>query len=404
MPTSATLESSVPGRRLFRFTARDATGRRTGFIRADSRENALAALSERRWVPLSLEEQREEPRQQHVGNPAMAAGVLRQLAVMYRSGVPLAQGLAALGRQADPRLMPVLVRLHADLQTGTSLSAAVRRRPEVFPAWCASALKAAETGGTMAETLDRLAESMERSVALRRKVIAAVTYPATVLALALLLNLTLFRWMIPAFLESFRDAEVVLPPFSLGMIALAGVAGDLRLWAVLGALALTAIVLLRRPYWRQRAWDLLERLPAFGPLARKSHQAELLRTMAAMLQAGTPMQTVLARCCETVTSTTLRARMEEVRRLVVGGHALSDAFEETGFSPMTRDMTGAAEESGDYPGMLRRVADFMAEDVDLSLASLASVIEPILVATVGLLIGLFALALFLPLYSTATAW
>lgn len=404
---AAALEG-LAGRRIFRFVANADGRRRSGIIRADNRETALAELSQRRWIPVLLEEVRARdlrPPLVSSGRPREAAAVFGQLALLYRSGVPLAKGLDVLKQQAAPNLWECLVRIHADLQTGHRLSDALRKRSEVFPTWCASAVAAAEASGDLSRTLDRLAATLERSETLRRRVVRALSYPLTVLMLALVLNAALFRAMLPAFERSFAEAEVQISGFSRVVMDVAWAAGDPLLWLGLGLATAGGWLALRRPAVRGAFESILDRVPLFGPLRRRAADAQFLYNLAALLESGTPLQGALALVRDGAASSALGARLEAVRRDVVGrGRLLSEAFADHGFGSLATHLTGAAEESGDYPAMLRRIADTLSEDLELSLDSLASVLEPALVGLVGAMIALVIVALFLPLYATASTW
>lgn len=404
---AAALEG-LAGRRIFRFVAKADGRRRTGIIRADNRETALAELSQRRWIPVLLEEVRArdlQPRGVSSGRPREAAALFGQLALLYRSGVPLNKGLDVLKQQAPPQLWESLARVHSDLQTGHRLSDALRKRSEIFPTWCASAVAAAERSGDLAATLDRLAATLERSEALRRRVLRALSYPLSVLLLAFVLNAALFRAMLPAFEKSFAQAEVAISGFSRVVMDLAWAAGDPWLWSGLGLAAAGGWLALKRPVVRGACEALLDRLPVFGPLRQRAADARFLYNLAALLESGMPLQGALALVRDGAASTALATRLEAVRRDVVGrGRLLSEAFADHGFGSLARHLTGAAEESGDYPTMLRRIAETLSEDLELSLDSLASVLEPALVGLVGAMIAVVIVALFLPLYATASTW
>lgn len=406
-PGASALEG-LAGRRIFRFDARADGRRRSGFIRADNRESALAELSQRRWIPVRLEEVPAadlRPPLASPGRPRDAAALFGQLALLYRSGVPVAQGLEVVARQAEPRLRGCLARVHADLLTGRRLSESLRRQPEVFPTWCASAMAAAEVSGDLARTMDRLAAALERAEDLRQRVVRALAYPLSVLLLALILNAALFRALLPAFERSFARAEVEVSGFSRAVMDLAWAAGDPILWLSLGSAAGLGWFALRRAEVRRAFDSLLDRLPVFGPPRRRAADARFLYSLATLLESGLPLQGALALVRDSAASEALAARLEAVRRDVVArGHLLSEAFAHHGFGAVAQHLTGAAEESGDYPTMLRRIADTLSEDLELSLDSLASVLEPALVGLVGAMIGLVIVALFLPLYATASTW
>lgn len=400
-PPLLAVPAELAGRRVFRFVARAEGRRRTGLLRADHREAALAELGRRRWIPLHLEEVRAgelRPRRSLAG-PGEAGLLLGRLAVLLRSGVPMAAALRVL-RSESPESLPRVARIEADVRTGHPLSQALARSGLV-PSWCAAAVAAAEQAGDLAGALERAAGTLERSEAFRRRVAGALTYPATVLALALLLNAVLVRTMLPAFRRAFQEGALHVPAFSRVVLDAAWLAGDLRVWAALGLAALAFRMLLPEPALQH----LLDRLPGYGALRRRAADASFLRDLAFLLQAGVPLQRGLALLQQVTWSSGLAARIGRVRTQVVNqGAPLSVAFADHGFGSMARDLTAAAEESGDYAGMLRRLADSRAAEVDLALSSWSALLEPGLVVLVGAGIGVVVVALLLPLYANASTW
>ncbi len=396
----ATLLKNVPRRRAFRFEARADGRRRSGIIRADSREMALTALAERHWTPLSLEEVRPRPRPFSAGRPREAARFFSQMAVLYRSGVNLDAGLKVLIRQSQGRLWTALVATRGALRSGQSLSQALAGCPTLFPSWTVAAVAAVGGPGTMAETLERLAGTLERRQAQWSRLRQALAYPFWVLTLGLVLNLAMARSLLPAFSRSFAEAGVPIPIFSRIVLQVTLAAGDPQTWLVLAALVGLAWV-------GSRSRDpglLLDRLPVVGPLRMRAGRIEVLYTLAALLESGIPMQKALTGTLEAATAPTLRADLGAIRGQVLDGQPLSQALAAHGFSLMAVQFARAAEESGDYPTLLRQVADSHAQNQELALEATTRLLEPILVAVMGLVIGTVSVALFIPLYSAAAAW
>jgi type IV pilus assembly protein PilC len=252
----------------------------------------------------------------------------------------------------------------------------------------------------MAETLERLAGTLERRQALWNRLRRALTYPFWVLTLGLVLNLAMARSLLPAFSRSFAEAGVPLPAFSRIVLQVTLTAGDPQTWLVLVALVGLAWV-------GSRSRDpglLLDRLPVVGPLRLRAGRIEVLYTLAALLESGIPMQKALTGTLEAATAPTLRADLEAIRGQVLDGQPLSQALAGHGFSLMAVQFARAAEQSGDYPTLLRQVADSQAQNQELALEATTRLLEPILVALMGLVIGTVSVALFIPLYSAAAAW
>ncbi len=396
---AALVEGPLRGRR-YRFVAREDGRRRSGVIRADNRQSAIAALGARRWVLIRLDELEPPQHRPGPGRPREAAGFFRQLAVMYRSGVQLADGMEILLRQATRSMRPSLREMLGCLLAGRRLSQAMQACPAWVPAWCLPAVAAAEGSGTMALTLDRLAATLEHSEALRHRIRQALVYPAWILGLGLLLNLALARTLAPAFARAFQQAEVPVPAFTRAVLEATRTLGDPRAWLVLAILAGLAWLGLRRE--GLQAW--LDRWPLVGPLRLRAARIAALHTLATQLEAGIPLQRALTGTAQAVGSSTLATGIEAIRLEVMEGRPLSEALGRHGFSQMTSQFALAAEESGAYPELLRRVAETEQEALDLALETTTRLLEPILVGLLGLVIGTVSIALFLPLYSAAASW
>jgi type II secretory pathway component PulF len=386
--------------RMYRFEVREDGRRRSGVIRADNRQTAIAALTERRWILLHLDEYQPPKPAVSSGNPREAAGFFRQLAVMYRSGVHLTDGLQVLLKQAHRSSRPLLREMLVRLLAGGRISQAMRACPSLIPTWCVPAVAAAEVSGTMASTLDRLAATLEHAQALRHRIRQALTYPAWVLGLGLLLNLALARSLVPAFSRAFQQAEVPVPAFTRAVLSATGALGDPRTWLLVTCLVGLAWLGLR---WEGlQAW--LDRWPMVGPLRLKGGRIAALQTLATLLEAGVPLQNALTVTAQAATAPTLLADLEAIHLEVLEGSPLSEALERHGFSPMASQFARAAEESGGYPDLLRRVAESEQEALDLALETTTRLLEPILVGLLGLVIGTVSIAFFLPLYSAAASW
>ncbi len=386
--------------RMYRFVVREDGRRRSGVIRADNRQTAIAALTERRWVLIRLDEYRPPRPAVSSGHPREAAGFFRQLAIMYRSGVHLTDGLQVLLKQAHRSSRPLLREMLGCLLAGGRISQAMRACPALIPTWCVPAVAAAEASGTMAGTLDRLAATLEHAQAIRHRIRQALTYPAWVLGLGLVLNLALARSLVPAFSRAFQQAEVPVPAFTRAVLSATGALGDPRAWLLMTGLAGLAWLGLRRE--GLQAW--LDRWPLVGPLRLKGGRISALQTLATLLEAGVPLQHALTGTAQAATAPTLLADLQAIRLEVLEGGALSKALERHGFSPMASQFARAAEESGDYPELLRRVAESEQEALDLGLETTTRLLEPILVGLLGLVIGTVSVAFFLPLYSAAASW
>lgn len=407
---------------VFEYQAYDAAGRaRRGLIDADSSRSARSKLKAQGLFLTALAEAAAQGAAargqgflgrlqgvtlfQRLSQPELAAAV-RQLSTLLSAGLPLVGALNALLDQVDN---VVLKRVLADIKDrvteGVSLADAMARHPKVFPELFSSMVAAGEASGALEVVLERLAEFMEGRVRLTNKVRATLAYPAFMVVVGSAVLFFLLTFVVPMVTEIFEDTEQALP---LPTILLMAVSGALsRWWWVLAAGLAAAVFALRRylatPAGRANYDRLRLRAPIIGTLTRKLIVARFARTLGTLLNAGIPMLRALDISKTVVGNKIMAAAIEEARDTVGEGEDLASPLKRSGvFPPLVIHMVAAGESSGELEKMLLKVAESYENDVETTVASVTSLLEPVMILTMGLVVGFIVLAILLPIFEMSS--
>ncbi|PYJ43613.1 MAG: pilus assembly protein PilC [Verrucomicrobia bacterium] len=393
----------------FSYQARDTTGRIvSGVQEALNEENAVTALMSRGLMVLSLQRKAIASRsRKKVWTVKETDLVLctRQLATMIEAGISLVQALTTLYEQADPKRQRALRHVVSDVTTrvqgGDSFNEAIAKHPRVFNRLFVSMVKAGETGGLLAEILDRLAGFLEASARLRKKVKSAMTYPVIVIIIAFAITTFLIVRVVPVFGEIFADFGAKLPAPTQFLIDLSNfVRGE---WYVLfGGLA--GVIFGVRAFLRSKRgkqiWDKWKlKLPVFGPLIHKICMSRFARTFAQLIRSGVPILEVLdivgGSSGNHVVETSIKGVADDVEK---GDNLSTSLSRKPIFPPMLVRMVAAGEETGKIDTMLVKMADFWDEEIEALLDALTALIEPMLIVFLGVIVGGIVIAMFLPIF------
>jgi type IV pilus assembly protein PilC len=327
----------------------------------------------------------------------------RQLATLLHAGVPLLRAFDIVARgSANPRLARLLLAVRNDVETGTSLSAALRKHPQHFSALYCNSVQAGECGGVLETLLERLALHEEKSLALHNRIRSALFYPVTVLAVSALVLSLILVFVIPAFTDVFASFGADLPGPTRFVIALSDI--FVAWWPLmLGTLAATAWGLAqawrRWPQLRDAAQAGLLKLPVFGALVSKAVMARWTRTLSTLFAAGVPLVEALPSAGAAAGNAVVTRATEEVRKAVATGTALSAALQAAGVFPgLLLQLTAIGEESGALEAMLAKAAEFFENEVDESARGLTSLMEPAVIVVLGSLIGGIVVSMYLPVF------
>jgi type IV pilus assembly protein PilC len=327
----------------------------------------------------------------------------RQLATMMKAGVPLLQAFDIVGRGAtNPRLTKLLGDIRADVETGTSLSAAFRKHPMHFDALYCNLVEAGEAGGILEQLLDRLAIYQEKTLALKGKIKSALMYPIAVLTVAFIVVVVIMIKVIPAFKDVFSSFGADLPAPTLLVIAMSEF--FVSYWPVIfGVMAGGGYMFMqtwKRSVKMQMVMDrLLLRIPIFGNLINKSVIARWTRTLSTMFAAGVPLVEALDSVGGAAGNAVYAEATQKIQRDVSTGSALTTSMQGTGVFPnMVIQMASIGEESGSLDHMLAKAAEFYEEEVDDMVKGLSSLMEPIIIVVLGTIIGGIVVAMYLPIF------
>ena len=327
----------------------------------------------------------------------------RQLATMMKAGVPLLQAFDIVARgSVNPRMTRLLNDIRGDVESGTSLSMAFRKRPMQFNQLYCNLVEAGEAGGILEELLDRLALYQEKTLAIKSKIKSALMYPIAVIVVAFVVLTVIMLFVIPAFKEVFSSFGADLPAPTLFVIALSEFFVKWW-WAVFGALGGGLFFFFqswKRSEKMQMVMDrLLLKFPVFGSLIEKSVLARWTRTLSTLFAAGVPLVEALDSVGGASGNAVYAAATEKIQADVTTGTALTTAMQTTGIFPvMVLQMASIGEESGSLDHMLSKAAEFYEDEVDEMVKGLSSLMEPFIIVILGVLIGGIVVSMYLPIF------
>ena len=329
----------------------------------------------------------------------------RQFATLIDAGVPLVQCLDILQQQEPNKTFKRIInQIKADVESGKTFSEALKKHPNVFDTLYVNLVAAGEMGGMLDVTLNRLAAYIEKIERLKKKVRGAMTYPAVVVGIAVLVVAVILTYVIPVFAGLFRDAGAKLPPMTLIVIAISDFFKRYIHWMVLGLILLVFLFKRFRKTPKGREWtdSLALRAPVFGILLRKVAIARFSRTLGTMLGAGVPILDSLDIVATTAGNAVIEKELRKARASIAEGQTVAEPLGKSGvFPPMVVQMISVGEATGALDEMLSKIADFYDEEVDIAVDALTSLLEPLLIVFLGVTIGGLLVAMYLPIFQLA---
>ncbi|MBK6689752.1 MAG: type II secretion system F family protein [Deltaproteobacteria bacterium] len=329
----------------------------------------------------------------------------RQFATMIDAGLPLVQCLEILGsQQANAHFQKVINSVKTDVESGSTLADALGKHPKIFDDLYVNLVGAGEVGGILDTILNRLATYMEKNMKLIRQVKGAMVYPSVVLLVAGGVTAVLLVFVIPVFEKMFRDFGGVLPAPTQFVIDLSN---GLRANGVVVAIGLIAFIVAFRASIRTKRGELIKdsvmlRAPVFGPLFRKVAVAKFTRTLGTMISSGVPILDALQITARSSGNRVVENAIMYTRERIAEGRTMADPLAETGvFPPMVVQMIAVGESTGAMDAMLQKIADFYEEEVDVAVAALTSLLEPLMMVVLGVLLGGLIIAMYLPIFELA---
>lgn len=327
----------------------------------------------------------------------------RQLATMMSAGVPLLQAFDIIGEGFDnPNMRKMVDDIKQDVAAGNSLANSLRKQPQYFDDLYCNLVDAGEQSGALETLLDRVATYKEKTEALKKKIKKAMTYPAAVIVVAVIVSAILLIKVVPQFQSVFEGFGAQLPAFTLMVIAISEVLQEWWL-LVLGGLFVMAFVLRHFYKKSEKFRDAVDRgllkIPLIGSILYKSAIARYARTLATTFAAGVPLVDALDSVAGATGNVVFRNAVEKIKGDVSTGMQLNFSMRTTGvFSSMAIQMTAIGEESGSLDEMLSKVATFYEDEVDNMVDNLTTLMEPMIMAVLGVLVGGLIIAMYLPIF------
>ncbi len=331
----------------------------------------------------------------------------RQFSTMIDAGLPLVQGLTILAEQMENRTFrSILKEITKDVEGGSTLAEALKKHPKVFDALFVNLVAAGEVGGILDTIMRRLADYIEKSEALKKRIKGALTYPAVVVAIAILVIAVILIFVIPVFEEMFTSFGAALPaPTQLVVNMSRFMKGNIH-WVIL---AIIAFIFMFKKYrnskgGRKTTDTIALKLPVFGDLLKKTAIARFSRTLGTMIQSGVPILDSLEIVAKTSGNVVIEEIVFEVRASIAEGQTIADPLSETDIFPgMVIQMISVGEATGALDTMLNKIADFYDDEVDTAVDALTSLLEPLLMLFLGGAIGGLVIAMYLPIFQMAAA-
>jgi len=390
----------------FEWKGRDRGGRpQSGVLVADNKEAVLALLRRQQIVPTTVKEKGKEiavPRLRRGVDEKTLAVFTRQFSVMIDAGLPLVQCLQILGDQEEHKgFQRIIHQVRQDVEEGSSLANAMRKHPQAFSDLYVNMVAAGEAGGILDNILQRLATYIEKNAKLKAQVKAAMIYPAAVIAIAIIVVYIILWKVIPVFAALFTSLGADLPLPTRIVIAISRFVGNFW-WLILGAVA-AGYFALRRYYATERGKfvidNLLLRAPILGVVLRKIAVARFCRTLGTLLAAGVPVLESLDITARTAGNAVIEQAILEVRKRVEEGKTMAEPLQATKqFPPMVVQMIGVGEATGAMDTMLAKIAEFYEEEVDVAVAGMMKLIEPVMIFFLGIVIGGIVISMYLPMF------
>jgi len=331
----------------------------------------------------------------------------RQFATMIDAGLPLVQCLDILGKQQDNKTFKqILLKVKEDVESGSTFADALKKHPKAFGELYVNLVAAGEVGGILDTILNRLAVYIEKALKLKKKVKSAMTYPATIVGIAVIVIAVILIFVIPSFEKMFQDFGGELPGPTQFVITLSNLIQRYIL-AFIAAFFLGSWLFKR--YYKTSAGRLqmdalFLRLPIVGILIRKVAVAKFSRTLGTMISSGVPILDGLDIVARTAGNKVVENAIYRVRQSISEGKTIAEPLEQSGvFPPMVCQMIAVGEQSGAIDIMLNKIADFYDDEVDDAVGNLTAMMEPLLMLFLGTTVGGLVIAMYLPIFKLAGA-
>jgi type IV pilus assembly protein PilC len=395
----------------YEYKVRDRAGAmKTGKLDAESPTQVAAKLKQMGYAPVSITQanggMNKELKIPGFGKPKIKLKDLavfsRQFATMINAGLSLLRALNILTEQTENKeLARVLGEVRNDIETGNALSASMAKHPDAFPPLMVNMSRAGEVGGFLDQVMLQIANNYEAETKLRGKVKSAMTYPVVVLCIAVLAVIGMLLFIVPTFTGLFKQlgGTLPLPTRILVMLSSGLKVGIVPLIVLIFVGMATWRKVKHKPQVRNVLDPLKLKLPVFGPLFQKIALTRFARNLGTMMQSGVPILQSLDIVAETTGNVVLERATRDVQESVRTGEALTKPLSEHPvFPPMVVQMMAVGEDTGALDDMLHKIAEFYDQEVEATTESLTALIEPLMIAFLGGIVGSMIVALYMPIF------
>ena len=395
----------------FEYAVRDRSGKIvTGKIDADSPASVATKLKSMGYAPMKISEVKNSGLQMELKLPKIGAKVKlkelavfsRQFATMINSGLSLLRAMSILEEQQPNKFFAsVLTEVRLDVESGSSLSGSMSRHPDVFPPLMINMIKAGEVGGFLDKVLIQIADNYESEVKLRGRVKSAMTYPVAVLVMAIGLTIAMLLFIVPTFANLFASLGGALPAPTQILVNLSnflkvGIV-PIVILSIVGMVVWTRVK--HKPAVREFIDPLKLKMPVFGNLFRKIALARFCRNRGTKLSSGVPILQSLDIVADTSGTVVVAHAVRDIQASVRNGESLTEPLSHHDvFPPMVVQMLAVGEDTGALDTMLHKISDFYDQEVESTTDQLTALIEPIMIALLGGIVGSMIVALYMPIF------
>ncbi|WP_455241305.1 type II secretion system F family protein [Petrachloros mirabilis] len=399
----------------FTYVGRTKSGAvKKGELTAKSKDEAVTQLRKQNVVVTSLEEKAGKGGI----NLSFGSGLTdkdlvvftRQFGTMINAGLPLVQCLEILSTQSENKVLRETVgEVKGQVEAGSTFSDALRRYPKVFDELYVNMVHAGEVGGLLDTILTRLAKHIEKAMKLKGQIKSAMIYPSAIIGVAAIVITVLMIWVIPIFAKMFEElssGKMGLPGPTQLVIDMSNAFQSY--WYVMLGLIVASVMAVKKyyatPSGRMAIDKLLLKAPIVGDLIRKASVAKFTRTLGTLLSSGVPLLDGLSICAKTSGNKVIEEALLNARISISGGKTIAEPLTQSQVFPkMVTHMVAVGESTGALDAMLGKIADFYEDEVDQAVASLTSLLEPMMMVFLGVVIGFIVVAMYLPIFKMASA-
>ncbi len=391
----------------FKWKGKDLKGRtRKGEIIANNKNEAIAKLKNKRINIISVKNAPKDIEIPFLKTKVTEKDILvitRQLSIMLASGLPLDESLNIISEETkNKRAGEILYSIKSDVESGSSLAAAFRKHKDVFSDLYANMVDSGEKTGNLDGVLKRLAETMEKSIALKRKIKGALIYPTIVSIVATGVIVLIMVFVIPTFSEMYSSSGMHLP-LPTQIVISTSLFLKSNILYILGAIIAIYIIvklLYKKNYNFHKMMDkLMLNIPIFGIIARKGSIANFTTILASLSSSGVDIIEALTIGAKTAGNIIIEETLTEVRDMVKRGENLSSSLSVSGeFPDMVIQMASVGEETGTLDSMLEKISKYYEDEIDNTVKNLTTMIEPVIIVVLGGIIGFLVIAMYLPIF------